>query len=252
MDEVQLLKKLGLTEYESRAYTALAKLGPANIKEIVRESKLPRNKTYEALEKLEQKNRVISLPVSPKKYKIANPELFREEIKELESSMNELIKLITQPKKDEHKDLFWMIKGQKATMERILSENEKCEKEIAFCSNLSRPMYKNMRILEQTLKRGVNVKIICKYKKENESLYKEYLKMGAKLRVFNEKEFGPLLPRIGIFDNKTARLTIGRPEVKNEEEYITLWTESKAFSQMLKKHFMNMWKQCTPIKKYFN
>ena len=36
-------------------------------------------------------------------------------------------------------------------------------------------------------------------------------------------------------------------EVKNEEEYITFWTESKAFSNMLRTQFMHMWKHSKPI-----
>ena len=55
MDGIKTLKKLGLTEYESRAYLSLARLGPSTVKEIVLDSNLPRNKAYEALQRLETK-----------------------------------------------------------------------------------------------------------------------------------------------------------------------------------------------------
>jgi len=250
MDQIKVLKRLGLTEYEARAYLSLAKLGPSAVREIVLDSKLPRNKAYEALQKLEEKNKIVSLPISPKKYKIADPEVFKDEIKDLNNSVNEIIKIIEQPKIKEFKDLFWVIKGQKAIQEKLALYNNKAKKEILACNKLSNVIYKNIKVMKAGVKRGVKVKIICVFDKNKIDIYKEWLETGAEIRVFNNKLFGPLLPRMGVFDREVARLTIGEPEVKNKEDYITLWTESKAFSQMLRNHFMNMWKNSAPLKKY--
>jgi len=249
MKQVRLLRKLGLTEYEARAYLSLAKLGPSTVREIVLDSKLPRNKAYEVLQKLEEKNKVMSLPVSPRKYKITNPELFKEEIQDLNKSVDALIKLIEQPKVTEFKDLFWVIKGKKAVEEKLSMQNTKVQKELLSCNKLSKILYKNIRTMSQAVERGVKVKMICTFDKKKIKLYKAWLKTGAQIRVFNEKQFGPLLPRISVFDGTSARLTIGTPEVKKEEEYITLWTESKAFAQMLKNNFVNMWKNSEPIER---
>jgi len=250
MDKIKLLRRLGLTEYEARAYISLAKLGPSTVREIVLNSNLPRNKTYEALRRLEEKNKVMSLPVSPRKYKIMNPELFKREIRELSKSVDSLIKIIEQPKVTEFKDLFWIIKGRRAVVEKLASINTKVKREIISCSELDKMFYKNMRIIKGAVERGVKVKFITKYRKENIKYYRRWLGIGVKIRVFNERLFGPLLPRISVFDGIIARLTIGKPEVKDEDNYITLWTESKAFAQMLRNHFMNMWKNSKPIEKY--
>lgn len=250
MEELKLLKRMGFTEYEARAYLALARLGPSTVREIVVESKLPRNKTYEALQKLEQKNRVISLLVSPRKYKITNPELFKEEIRKLDESFNSLIKLIEQPKTTEFKELFWIIKGKKAIEEKLATQNTKAKKEILSCNKLSKILYKNIRTMRESVDRGVKVKIICTFEKNRIPTYKAWLKTGAQIKVFNEKIFGPLLPRITVFDCELSRLTVGRPEVNEEGDYITLWTESRTFAHMLKNHFMNMWKNSKPIRHY--
>ncbi len=254
MEELKLLRKLGFTEYESRAYLALARLGPSSIKEVVIESKLPRNKVYEVLEKLEQKNKVISLPFSPKKYKITSPESLKEDADDISKSVDSILKIIENPRKEEFKDLFWVIKGKKAIEDKLFEKDKSTEKEILSCNNLSKVLYKNIREMEKMVKRGVKVKMICTFDKNKIGSYKEWLSTGAEIRVFNHKKFGPILPRISIFDNSIARLTLGKPEVKNEEDYITIWTESKAFSQMLRKHFMNMWKDSKPLKlnKYLN
>ncbi len=250
MEKIKTLRKLGLTEYEARAYLSLAKLGPSTVKEIVLESKLPRNKTYEALQKLEQKNKIMSLPISPKKFKITNPEIFKEEAESITNSVNELIKIIEQPRIQEFKEMFWVIKGQEAIREKMNQENKNAKKEILTCASISKPFYKNIRSMKDSIKKGIKFQLICNFDKNCIESYKEYQKTGIKIRIFNEEKFGPLLPRISIYDKTKARLTVGQPEVKKREDYITLWTESKAFAQMLRNHFLNMWKQCEPIEKY--
>ena len=161
-------------------------------------------------------------------------------MEELNKSVNSLIKLIEQPKITEFRDLFWVIKGKKAIVEKLAVENKKTRKEILSCNKLSRVLYKNIRILKAAVDRGVKIKMICTFEKNKINSYRAWMKTGAEIRVLNEKLFGPLLPRISVFDGDKARLTIGRPEVQKDEDYITLWTESKAFAQMLRTHFLNM------------
>ena len=251
--EIEVLKKLGFTEYEAKTYLALAKLKIASISEIAAVSKVPRNKVYEALKKLEEKGKVVSLPISPRKYKINDIETLREDVKDLSKKVSDLIKKVKRKSNvDEFKELFWIIKGKKNIIEKLAIQNTKTEKEILACNRLTRIIPKNIAIMRKAIERGVKVKIICEFDKKNIEVYKEWIKTGAKIRVFNKKLFGPLLPRITIFDGKVARFTIGKPEIQNEDNYITLWTESKAFAQMLRKHFMNMWKKCLPIEKFIS
>ncbi|MGV8169274.1 MAG: TrmB family transcriptional regulator [Candidatus Nanoarchaeia archaeon] len=252
MDELSLLRKLGLTEYESKAYLALAKLGPSTVREIVRESKLPRNKAYEALQKLEETRKVVSLPTAPKKYKITNPEQFKEHVSELNTSVASLLKLIEQPKNSEIKEVFWILKGKKAIEDKLYFQNQKAKREILTCNKNPKLIYKNIRAISDAVKRDVKVKAIVIYDPKKLESHKAWMKAGAELRVFNEAKFGPLLPRITIFDSEVSRLTVGEPEIPNDEDYLTLWTESTSFSMMLKNHFMNMWRNSEPIEKYIN
>ncbi len=252
MDSLKLLKKLGFSDYESRAYLSLCRLGPSSVKEIVIDSGLPRNKTYEALQKLENKNYVMVLPISPRKYKITNPELLKEEIKHMDNAVNDLIRIVEQPKNLEYKDLFWVIKGRKAIIEKLAIEDEIVREEILSCSELNKIIYKNIRIIKEKTKKGVKVKFITPFDKRNIDVYNAWIDAGVEIRIFDEKKFGTLLPRMTILDKTKGRITIGIPEVKNEEEYVTLWTESRAFCNMLRNQFNNMWKQSIPIDTYIN
>lgn len=69
----ELLKKIGLTDYEVKTYLALTRLISANAGEISEESEVPRSKVYKVLEKLESKGFIEILDVHPLEYKILPP-----------------------------------------------------------------------------------------------------------------------------------------------------------------------------------
>lgn len=56
---VHALKKLGLSEYETRACIALVELGKADASEISRRSGAPRTRIYDVLGKLEEVGKII-------------------------------------------------------------------------------------------------------------------------------------------------------------------------------------------------
>jgi len=251
MDNINLLKRLGFTEYDAKIYLALAKVGPCGVKELVVESHVPRNKVYESLDSLEKDNKILTLPISPKQFKISNPESLTREVNDLQSSVKDFIKVISQPKVSEFKDFFWVLKGKKAIEEKLVEQSDKSVSEIVGCNTFSKILHSNIRSLKDSVDRGISVKFLSTFEKKRIPIYKKYLETGIKIRVFDTTIFGPLIPRINVFDGSVARLTIGAPEVQREEDYLTLWTESKAFAQMLKNHFMTMWKKAKPIESYF-
>ena len=62
------LQALGLTEYESRAYTALLSLGQAAPARIARQAAIPRPKIYETLERLEGRGLASKIQTNPIEY----------------------------------------------------------------------------------------------------------------------------------------------------------------------------------------
>lgn len=240
MDQINLLKKLGFTEYETRAYLSLAKLGSSTVREVVQDSKLPRNKAYEALSKLEEKGKIESIPVSPKKFRIIDPEAFNEEIDNLKKGVSDLIKLVEQPKIEEYKEFFWITKGRKAIHDKFAIHNLKVKKELLICHKISKSYSKNIKTIKEAIEQGVKVKIITTYDEKETDAYDIFKKIGAEIKFYDEKKYGKLL-RISIFDGKNASIVIGSPEVRSHEDYIMLWTESKIFANMLRNYFLSVW-----------
>jgi len=68
------LNDIGLSDYESAAYTALLKQGTSTAKKTSTDSEIPQSRIYDILERLETKGFVKIQEGRPKKYGPVNPE----------------------------------------------------------------------------------------------------------------------------------------------------------------------------------
>ncbi|RLI38603.1 transcriptional regulator, partial [Candidatus Bathyarchaeota archaeon] len=93
---INSLKKLGLTEYEAKAYIALLERGEADALEISRRSGVPRTRIYDILSKLESNGFIQGLKGSRPMIYIALPPshtlkpLKDSIVKDLENTLNDL------------------------------------------------------------------------------------------------------------------------------------------------------------------
>jgi sugar-specific transcriptional regulator TrmB len=69
----EVLKKYGLSEYESKAYATLVQLGSASVREICRVAGIPQPRAYDTLEKLESKGLVETQEGRPVIYRAVPP-----------------------------------------------------------------------------------------------------------------------------------------------------------------------------------
>lgn len=97
--ETELLKKLGLTDAETKVYLALVKIGSTTIGPIVDESKVSRSKIYHILDKLHKKGLITSIIKGQTNYyNASDPKKIldyinyrKKELKELEDGASKLI-----------------------------------------------------------------------------------------------------------------------------------------------------------------
>ena len=68
------LRRLGLSDYEARAYTALLAVGQLTPAEVSRAANIPYTKVYEVLRRLERKGWVLAVSRSPLVYAPVRPE----------------------------------------------------------------------------------------------------------------------------------------------------------------------------------
>jgi len=127
-------------------------------------------------------------------------------------------------------------------MNKLAETNPKVKKEILGIQRNWKYWGQGIRAMKESIKSGVNVKLIGIINKETEPRAKQWKNIGCNIRKHNLK-FGDYPLRFTIFDNKEARITIGKPEIKNPEDYITIWTSSKPLISILRKQFFETWKE---------
>ena len=250
-----LLRQLKFTEYEIKCYLSLANLKEAGVGEIAKYSGVPRNKVYEVVQNLERSGFLMELSTKPKKFKILSLEKLKEIIREekekfvvLEKETEKIIEQLNKASVKKSKDLVWIINGQRNIMQKIAFETADSKKEILACTRSSIDYWTSFRNTKQAISGGVRVKFIGSFNEKNNKIVKRWLSAGAEYRIYDEKKFGPQGIRFGTFDDKSCRLTIGKPDVQKPEDYITIWSESPSFVNLLKRQFYFMWEQCKPPK----
>ena len=244
MDRIDFLKSLDFTEYESKAISSLLSLGIATPKQISLNSGVPQNKLYPLIKKLEKESLLSLVPAETKKYKLLNFKTnISKRISDKESRLKEiksLSKEIEQIEEPNNEALISIVKSQEAIMEKLSEQNNKVKHEILGVQRNWKVWAGGLREMEKSIKSGVKVKLIGVINDETLPRAKEWKSLGCKIRKFNNK-FGQFPLRFTIFDNKEARLTIGKPEIQDPKDYITIWTKSKPLIVMLRKQFMEMW-----------
>jgi sugar-specific transcriptional regulator TrmB len=251
----ELLTKLDLTGYEARIMQALAKIGPSTVRSIVKQSHVPKNKAYEALQKLHEKNLVAVMPTTPRQYRLDNLKKMREllskkrqELTLVQRELEQIEKQATYPIA-QHQEFFWVVKGQKAIQERLRLQNETVSNEILTVNKLSKYLPMNLRAMKECVKRGVTVHMICIVDAKNYQNVLRWKSTGAQIRVYNAKLFGNSFPRFSVLDSQKVRLTIGEPEVSRSEDYVSLWTENKGLAILFRNYFFSLWNNALPLDK---
>ncbi len=246
MDKLRFFKSLDFTEYESKVISSLLRLKIVTTKEISFDSGVPQNKLYSILKKFESLGIVEIIPEKLKKFKLINLKTFlNKKLNEKEASLRSLknnSKSIESLKESDEQNLFSIIKGQQAIMNKIAENNKNIKKEIFSVQRNWKVWGNGLRELQKTVKKGVDVRFIGIVDDETRKRALEWKKTGAKIKAYNKK-FGEYPLRFTIFDGKEARITIGKPEISAPENYITIWTTSKPMINVLKKQFLEMWKE---------
>ena len=185
MENIALLRVLGFTAYEAKAYLALSQLGEASAKKIAEKSGLPKNKVYEVLSSLEEKEKVISVPVSPRTYRISSVDSLvddistkKEEILALESACQLFVDdVIKRRKIDDSKEFFWILKTKKAIEQKLRFNNKNVRKEILSCHTFSREFPVGVREIEKAVQRKVDVKVLTPVDKQNKKRIEDICKI---------------------------------------------------------------------------
>ena len=242
-----LLKELGFTQYEAKVYLSLLSLSSAKASEITKHSNVPSNKVYESLIRLAERGFISSLDLSPRVYKITGVEKLREVLEKKEKKITTLRSSINKLESDigrcrvDATDIATVLKSKQNIVAKLHEQTPKLQKyQYTFGGGLTFSA-KGARIVSQAIKRGVETRFLVHYDPSRKEVYQKWRKIGVKIKFHPKNEQKSI--RFSTMDNKIARITIGKPQMENEDDYLTFWIESPAFASMLKDQFLDMWEK---------
>ncbi len=242
---IEQLKKLGLTEYEAKVYTALLKLKSATGGQLAKASNVPNGKTYEALHSLAEKGLITILPMEPKLFKLIAPKTgIKNLIEKKAASFEEtgkaaldLIEKIEIPRKEEAVEKLEIYSGgvqkQYELANRLMDTTKR---QLLIISKGERMPSSVFRKGEQLISEGVDYRLIVFQFDGNREWVKKFSETGVKVRHFKTGEF-----TLAIKDKEEVLLVIRNP--KNPEDRIHLFFRDTAIANAMALYFETIWKK---------
>jgi len=254
---LEILRKFGLSDYESRAYVSLVLMGHSKASDISKNSDVPQSKIYEVLEQLTFKQLVEVLGGRPLEFKPVMPEVALKNMlssKEMEiGSLKNDVKILSaalKPAGGGNAILggIWSIRSKTRDefFDKTIEMFERA-KEYAFAvtRDFSRPP-RLAEIVKKCIRRGVKVKIIGMEAINNVSYHraKWYRKDGAEIKFFETK----VHPRIVVIDGKEILLRLDSDTRKETDfQFNSIWSQDPSLVKVIDVYVKNLWNTAKAI-----
>jgi predicted transcriptional regulator len=147
---VEHLVRLGLSEYEARAYIAAVALGEATVREISEESGVPRSRAYDIMERLATKGFVEVGSSSPRRYR-PNPPLVVSShlMDEMRRASDEALRELSEVRRQaEGRDTpIWTVQGEWAIDHKVAELLSSAKREVTILCLSSRSLIRYAKTL---------------------------------------------------------------------------------------------------------
>jgi sugar-specific transcriptional regulator TrmB len=252
---LEVLQKLGLGEYESKAYAALSVLGPTKAGELSREALIPQSKIYEVLANLTRKQLIEVLEGRPKEFKAVSSNLIikslvtekEDEIKNLKEKALVISSLLKPEKpREEIMTGVWVQKGEKffEFFDKLSEMFDRAEK---YVYAITRDFSYSHRLRDAV--RGCmkkNIKLFIMGLEINDSNYykaKWYDSNGIPVKIFETK----VHPRIAVVDGKEVTIRLDSDPLKKRFSFQSIWSEDPSLVAVFDSYMKNLWKNAKPV-----
>ncbi len=249
---IEQLRRVGLSEYEAKAYLTLLRLGIRGGQSVAKVSGVPPTRVYDALHSLVHKGLVTKIQDKPLVFTANKPELALKQLLErhvqrLKDTEKELVSALKtiKPKRTSdpkiHESVTTVLGFDKMYQHVINTLNNANREFLVFSVGEEIPFA--MKVASQRAKRrGCNLKFIAtKNDSENIHILRERIKDGWQVRYYpSDGDY-----TFAIFDKKVAFTNVRNPLNKNER--ISNFFEVPGMAKALADHFDHIWKKSKPI-----
>ena len=259
--DVAALCRLGLTEYESRIYLALVRMGPRKASEVSFFGQVPRTKAYGAIRELERKGLLKIIPGKPELYVPSSPTdvlmpivaKFNHEVKESEDVVNGLaltyesgkyIKLDLPKEASE----FWQMNGRQNIcnkLNQLFTDAKQLIDYSTTSSGLIRAYKVHSEAMEKAKKHGTKVRILSPISTENSSVAQEFSQIIELKRLD-----GPFLADFTMIDGKELVVTESKPDDLRTDRGsdFGIWTTNKLLVELHAQLFERVWESLPALR----
>ena len=251
MEIKETLRELGFTQYDSLVYLSLLRLGPSPAREIAKNSGIAKNKVYESLIRLAERGFITSIDLVPRVYKIANVEKLHDLVEKRQNTLKQVLQGISLIENNlskgfiEQKEIATVLRGKPQIVDMLGSITPKLQEyQYSFGGGFSYTA-KSARLVKAAISRGVDVRFLIHKVKGRREIVTKWIELGAKVRYFPDDSQRSV--RFSSLDGKFGRITIGKPQIENYDDYLSFWIESPAFSLLLKEQFLAMWERSKDV-----
>ena len=239
------LKKLGLSNYETKVYLTLLKYGTLKVRDLSQKSGVPYGRIYDVVNTLKNKDIISFVSLNPKLLKALELEealnlLLKdkeESIALLKKEKGKIIKQTEVKHKKIEEDYVYVFLGRKASHElygKIVRDTKKellvVSRSYYFHPDTSKLLDKNIayKVIIQNLDKEIIPHVLRAYKK------------GAKIKVKNLKGFG-----IWIRDETECLFVVVNP--KDMKSRISVLVKNEDFAKSMKLFFNSAWKEAEKV-----
>ena len=237
-DARKVLRELGLTDYETRAYLALLGRGALSASQVSENAQVPYSKIYETLASLEDKGWVESQRGRPARYfpkapseALANMKLqLEDKVKKWEKTVLDELEPFYEHREIREKPDIWILRGEFNTLAKLKEMIDKTKNELMIAAPfVPQTLADAATSLFQKLSPNVKVQIMVAGKAKEWNLSK--LGELADVRVRDHMFGGGV-----ISDGKEAMLFLGE-----DKPTLVIWSSHIGLVQFAKEYFRYLW-----------
>ncbi|RLI46720.1 hypothetical protein DRO69_02455 [Candidatus Bathyarchaeota archaeon] len=235
----RILRELGLTEYETRAYLSLLEKGATTASQISEHANVPYSKIYEVLNSLERKGWIETKRGRPSRYYPKSPSealnavrlRLEDSLKSWEQTVVSELQPLYEKREIREKPDIWILRGEFSILAKLREMLSKAKVELMIAApTLTKALVEAFTPILISFK-GSEVKALLLIGKDVNEQIIEKLNDVAEVRVRDHMFGGGV-----IVDGKEALLLLGE-----EKPTLVIWSDHMGLVKFAKDYFQYLW-----------
>ncbi|MEM2319255.1 MAG: helix-turn-helix domain-containing protein [Candidatus Bathyarchaeia archaeon] len=238
----ELLRRVGLTDYEAKAYILLLEKGALTAKQISYGAQIPYSKVYQTLNSLEKKGWIEASRKRPSKYFPKSPETALKTVKnalenewlQIEKTLSEELVPLYEKIKTREKYDIWILRGIPSIISKFKEMAKKCRREmaVAFPSITEDFLLEFYPLLNSFVGGALQARFLVS-EGLNENVYTALSKIGEVRH--RTKMFGG-----GVITDNWEVLLLFTDE---RGEITAIWSDHPGLAALAKDYFNYLWRE---------